>query len=67
MKPIPSLPRLIFASCWLPLPLYVGLIATNYDEKVLMWQTLIHITFLLSVLAIALTDKISHAQPASSH
>jgi uncharacterized membrane protein YqhA len=26
-----------------------------------MWQTIIHITFLLSALAIALTDKISHA------
>ena len=35
--------------------------AANYDEKVLMWQTIIHITFLLSALAIALTDKISHA------
>jgi uncharacterized protein (TIGR00645 family) len=31
--------------------------AANYDEKVLMWQTLIHITFLLSALAIALTDR----------
>jgi uncharacterized protein (TIGR00645 family) len=40
--------------------------AANYDEKVLMWQTIIHITFLLSALAIALTDKISHAQ-APSH
>ena len=39
--------------------------AANYDEKVLMWQTLIHITFLLSALAIAYTDKIltqSHGQ-----
>jgi len=38
--------------------------AANYDEKVLMWQTLIHITFLLSALAIAYTDKLltqSHA------
>ena len=38
--------------------------AANYDEKVLMWQTLIHITFLLSALAIAYTDRIlnqSHA------
>jgi len=32
--------------------------AANYDEKVLMWQTLIHITFLLSALAIAYTDKL---------
>jgi uncharacterized protein (TIGR00645 family) len=40
--------------------------AANYDEKVLMWQTIIHITFLLSALAIALTDKLSHAAPSSS-
>jgi uncharacterized protein (TIGR00645 family) len=39
--------------------------AANYDEKVLMWQTIIHITFLLSALAIALTDKISQAAHAS--
>jgi uncharacterized protein (TIGR00645 family) len=42
--------------------------AANYDEKVLMWQTIIHITFLLSALAIALTDRIAHASHApSSH
>ena len=39
--------------------------AANYDEKVLMWQTIIHITFLLSALAIALTDKISHSKDSS--
>jgi len=32
--------------------------AANYDVKVLMWQTLIHVVFLLSALAIALTDKL---------
>jgi uncharacterized protein (TIGR00645 family) len=32
--------------------------AANYDVKVLMWQTIIHVVFLLSALAIALTDKI---------
>jgi uncharacterized protein (TIGR00645 family) len=32
--------------------------AANYTEQVLMWQTLIHITFLLSALAIAYTDKL---------
>jgi len=32
--------------------------AANYDAKVLLWQTLIHITFLLSALAIAYTDRI---------
>ena len=36
--------------------------AANYDEKVLIWQTLIHVTFLLSALAIAYTDRLmSHA------
>jgi uncharacterized protein (TIGR00645 family) len=39
--------------------------AASYDTKVLMWQTLIHITFLLSALAIALTDRVmGNAQPA---
>jgi uncharacterized protein (TIGR00645 family) len=32
--------------------------AANYDEKVLMWQTIIHVTFLFSALAIAFTDKL---------
>ncbi|MEM8593886.1 MAG: TIGR00645 family protein [Pseudomonadota bacterium] len=35
--------------------------ATNYTETVLMWQTLIHITFLLSALAIAYTDRLMHS------
>ena len=32
--------------------------AANYDEKVLIWQTVIHIAFLLSALSIAYTDKL---------
>ena len=32
--------------------------AANYDTKVLLWQTVIHVTFLLSALAIALTDRL---------
>jgi uncharacterized protein (TIGR00645 family) len=32
--------------------------AENYTEKVLLWQTAIHITFLLSALAIAATDRL---------
>jgi uncharacterized protein (TIGR00645 family) len=32
--------------------------AANYDEKVLIWQTVIHIAFLLSAIAIAYTDKL---------
>jgi uncharacterized protein (TIGR00645 family) len=41
--------------------------AANYDEKVLMWQTIIHCTFLLSALAIAYTDKLLTSNQASSH
>ncbi len=41
--------------------------AANYDVKVLMWQTIIHVVFLLSALAIALTDKLmAHGFPAAS-
>jgi uncharacterized protein (TIGR00645 family) len=32
--------------------------AQAYDEKTLLWQTLIHITFLLSAMAIAATDRL---------
>jgi len=32
--------------------------AANYDTKVLIWQTLIHIAFLFSALAIAYADRI---------
>jgi uncharacterized protein (TIGR00645 family) len=38
--------------------------AANYSEKVLMWQTIIHMAFLLSALAIAYADRIMH--PAGS-
>jgi uncharacterized protein (TIGR00645 family) len=31
--------------------------AANYDVKVLMWQTIIHVVFLLSAMAIAATDR----------
>jgi uncharacterized protein (TIGR00645 family) len=37
--------------------------AANYDVKVLMWQTIIHIVFLLSALAIAYTDKLMTHPP----
>jgi len=37
--------------------------AANYDTKVLLWQTVIHMAFLLSALAIALTDRLM-SQPA---
>ena len=40
--------------------------AANYDLKVLMWQTIIHVVFLLSALAIALTDRLM-SHPRDSH
>jgi uncharacterized protein (TIGR00645 family) len=55
--------------------------AAAYDEKTLLWQTAIHITFLLSALAVAATDRLmlqpkahaarhapsAHAPHADSH
>ena len=32
--------------------------AANYDVKVLMWQTIIHVTFLASAMANTLTDRL---------
>jgi uncharacterized protein (TIGR00645 family) len=32
--------------------------AASYDEKTLLWQTVIHLTFVISAIAIAYTDKI---------
>ncbi len=40
--------------------------AAQYTEQVLLWQTVIHITFLLSAMAIAYTDKLmSHSDVAA--
>ncbi len=42
--------------------------AANYDVKVLMWQTIIHSVFLLSALAIAMTDRLmGHPAPDADH
>jgi uncharacterized protein (TIGR00645 family) len=41
--------------------------AANYDLKVLMWQTIIHIVFLLSALAIAYTDKLMVRDSSADH
>ncbi|NVO05366.1 MAG: TIGR00645 family protein [Rhodoferax sp.] len=41
--------------------------AANYDVKVLMWQTTIHVTFLLSALAIAYTDKLLTSSHEAAH
>ena len=38
--------------------------AENYSEKVLLWQTLIHVAFLFSALAIAAADRVMvHNKP----
>ena len=39
--------------------------ASNYDEKTLMWQTIIHMSFLASALAVAWTERLAH--PAVAH
>ncbi len=41
--------------------------APNYTEKVLMWQTIIHVAFLASAMAIAYTDKLMSATGATKH
>jgi uncharacterized protein (TIGR00645 family) len=42
--------------------------ADNYAEKTLMWQTLIHVAFLLSAMAIAFTDRLlSHQDSKQGH
>jgi uncharacterized protein (TIGR00645 family) len=41
--------------------------AANYDDKVLIAQTAIHITFLLSAMAIAYTDKLMVRAPSDAH
>ena len=41
--------------------------ADNYSDKVLIAQTLIHITFLLSAIAIAYTDKLMSGNGTQKH
>jgi len=41
--------------------------AANYTEQVLMWQTIIHVVFLLSAMAIAMTDKLMQPPAGRSH
>jgi len=41
--------------------------AANYEEKTLMWQTLIHIAFLVSALAISWTDRITTMTHQEKH
>jgi uncharacterized protein (TIGR00645 family) len=41
--------------------------AENYPDKVLLWQTVIHVAFLLSALAIAWTDKLLTTSQRAEH
>ena len=41
--------------------------AANYTDKVLLWQTVIHIAFLFSALAIALSDRLMMHTVKSDH
>jgi uncharacterized protein (TIGR00645 family) len=41
--------------------------AANYTDKVLLWQTAIHIAFLLSAMAIAYTDRLMVPAKSSNH
>jgi uncharacterized protein (TIGR00645 family) len=41
--------------------------AGNYSEKVLIWQTVIHVVFLFSAMAIAYTDKLMTSALAADH
>ncbi len=41
--------------------------AASYSDKVLIAQTVIHITFLLSAMAIAYTDKLMATSPSARH
>ena len=44
--------------------------AQNYEDRVVMWQVVIHITFLISAVAIAYTDRLTtppHGVKAEHH
>lgn len=41
--------------------------AANYTDKVLLWQTVIHIAFLFSALAIALADRLMDRSARPAH
>ena len=41
--------------------------ADNYTDRVLIAQTAIHITFLLSAIAIAYTDKLMSSTSSKNH
>ncbi|MSQ70335.1 MAG: TIGR00645 family protein [Betaproteobacteria bacterium] len=37
--------------------------ASAYDEKTLMWQTVIHMAFVVSAIAIAFTERLAQSNP----
>lgn len=68
---VKAMEALIFASRWLQAPLYLGLIgissiqllktfinAEHTDDRVILWQVAIHLCFLVSAIALAVTDRI---------
>lgn len=77
IAPLRPIPRLIFFSRWLQLPLYLALIsissihllktfidAAQKDTHTILWQVAIHVAFLVSALVMAWVDRIvSHAHP----
>ncbi len=40
--------------------------ASQYDQKTMLWQTLIHLTFVVSAVAIAFTERLTHP-PQKEH
>jgi uncharacterized protein (TIGR00645 family) len=40
--------------------------AAQYDQKTMLWQTLIHLTFVVSAVAIAFTERLTHP-PQKEH
>jgi uncharacterized protein (TIGR00645 family) len=41
--------------------------AEHYEEKVMLWQTVIHLTFVFSALAIAWTERITNPPHPTAH
>jgi uncharacterized protein (TIGR00645 family) len=41
--------------------------ATNYSESGVMWQTIIHVVFILSAIGIAFVDRISSESLNAAH
>ena len=41
--------------------------APSMTEQTMMWQTIIHITFLVSAIAIAYTDRLLNMSPTGAH